>query len=307
VQRVLLTGSTGFVGHHLASALLNQGLEVHLLIRPNSNRARIQSLPGAPVIHVHDGTIRRMVRIVQQAAPDTVFHLASHIVAEHQGEDIEPLIASNILLGTQLLEAATRVATPYFVNTGTFFQHYEGRSYSPVSLYAATKQAFQDVLQYYVETTPVAAITLTLFDTYGPDDSRPKLLNLLLRAAKDGRPLLLSPGEQEVDLVFISDVVQAFFRAANILVTSGKEISGRSFSVDTGHRLPLREVVRIFECVTGYHLRIQWGARPYRPREVMTPWKGETLPGWKPTVDLERGIRLTISSQGVEVGAGGGS
>lgn len=307
MQRVLLTGSTGFVGHHLASALLNHGLEVHLLIRPNSNRARIQTLPGAPVIHVHDGTIGGMVRIVQQAAPDTVFHLASHIVAEHQGEDIERLIASNILLGTQLLEAAARVAIPYFVNTGTFFQHYEGQVYSPVSLYAATKQGFQDILQYYVESTPVAAITLTLFDTYGPNDSRPKLLNLLMRAAKDGRPLLMSPGEQEVDLVFISDVVRAFFRAANILETSGKEISGRSFSVDTGHRLPLREVVRVFEYVTGYHPRIQWGARPYRPREVMTPWKGETLPGWKPTVDLERGIRLTISAQPVEVGVGGGS
>jgi hypothetical protein len=55
----------------------------------------------------------------------------------------------------------------------------------------------------------------------------------------------------------------------------------------------LKKVASIYQKVAGKKLRIVWGGKPYRVREVMTPWKGKLLPGWKAAVDLETGIRKT--------------
>ena len=65
------------------------------------------------------------------------------------------------------------VGVKILVNTGTSWQHYENKDYSPVNLYAATKQSFEAILQYYVEVASLKAITLKLFETYGLDDPRP--------------------------------------------------------------------------------------------------------------------------------------
>ena len=62
-------------------------------------------------------------------------------------------------------------------------------------------------------------------------------------------------------------------------------------------RVTLRELVAIFERVTQAPLRIEWGGRPYRQREVMEPWgEGRPLPGWTPRVGLEEGLARTLSA-----------
>lgn len=287
---VLVTGATGFVGYHLAAALLAQGRAVHLIVRPGGATARLARLPGAPVVHEHDGTTGGMARIVERAAPRTVFHLASLFLAQHAPEDVEPLIRSNILFGTQLLEAAAAHGVPCLVSAGTSWQHYERSDYRAVCLYAATKQAFEDIMRFYADAYPLRALTLKLFDTYGPADPRNKLFALLRRAAERGEPLALSPGEQKLDLVYVDDVVRAFLHAERRLRSEQADLAG-AYGVGSGRLVTLREVAALYQRVTGRHVDIRWGERPYRQREVMVPWGGESLPGWQATTDLETGIR----------------
>lgn len=177
------------------------------------------------------------------------------------------------------------------INTGTSWQHYENRDYSPVCLYAATKQAFEAILQYYTETTPLRTITLKLFDTYGPNDLRPKLFTLLRKVATENQPLAMSPGEQLIDMVYIDDVVDAFVIAAErLLAEEGQR--HEVYALSSGNPIMLKELVQIYSNVVGKQLPIQWGGRPYRIREVMVPWNsGKCLPRWKPKVSINKGIR----------------
>lgn len=80
-------------------------------------------------------------------------------------------------------------------------------------------------MQYYIEASGLRVITLKLFDTYGPDDPRPKLMNLIQRMAMDNQPLAMSPGEQQIDLVHVEDVVRAFMVASERLLAG--EVTGR--------------------------------------------------------------------------------
>lgn len=286
----LLTGATGFVGSHLARRLIRDGWQVHIISRAGSH------LPDMPEFaqvmnHVHDGSSERMVSCVAQAKPDVVFHLASLIVLQHATTDVESLVTSNVLFGNQLLEAMKINGITKIINTGTSWQHYNNEEYNPVCLYAATKQAFEAILEYYIQADSFKAITLKLFDTYGPDDTRSKLFNLLNKAITTGMPLDMSPGEQLIDLVHIDDVTNAYLIAAKRLL-NGQVFQLENYGVTSGNALPLKELVELYAELTGKDVPVNWGARPYRIREVMSPWQpSELLPEWQTTVTLQSGIR----------------
>ncbi len=296
MTRVLITGGVGFVGSHLTRRCLHEDWQVGVTYLPQEDLSQIGDVKTRISAFPVNGTTEDVLSIVERFQPDLIFHLASVFLVRHSSEQIMNLINSNITFGTQILEAMARFNVQYFINTGTSWQHYLGDNYNPVNLYAATKQAFDDILEYYVQANRIRAITLKIFDTYGPADHRPKLFNILTRAANEGSRLDMSLGEQLIDMVYIDDVVSAFLVAAKRLF-NGKVTHHDHYAVSSGNPIPLRELVEIYQHVTRQKLNIVWGGRPYREREVMVPWKcGKRLPGWRPKIRLEQGI-LNLSEE----------
>jgi nucleoside-diphosphate-sugar epimerase len=296
-HRVLLTGGAGFVGSHLTRACLKEGWKVGVIYQPQAGFSQLEDVRTQINSYPVNGTTENILSIVEEFQPELVFHLASIFLVQHAPRDIPTLIDSNITFGVQLLEAMAKSRSPYLVNAGTSWQHYQNSDYNPVNLYAATKQAFEDILEYYVQAYRIRAITLKLYDTFGPADPRPKLINVLRHSAKEKSRLDMSPGDQLIDLVYIDDVVNAFMVSARRLFDD-KVVSHERFAVSSGKPVRLRDLVAIYERVSGQSLDISWGGRPYREREVMKPWShGKRLPGWRPMVDLVEGIRKTLEQK----------
>lgn len=295
-QIALITGATGFIGSHLARRLLRERWEVHIITRQQSSLTLLGETSKAIKQHYYDYTTESLVDIVDAVQPDIVFHLASLALANHTAADIRPLIEANVLLGTQLLEAMHIQRAYRLINTGTYWQHFNNASYSPVCLYAATKQAFDAIITYYVETAAFNVITLSLFDTYGENDPRPKLLNQLQSAWQSNKRLTMSPGDQLIDLVHVDDVVEAFVLAAERLRAS--DGAGHvEYAVSSGNPISLRELVALCEEIVGATLPIIWGGRPYRDREVMVPWNtGKCLPGWVPRIPIREGLTRLLTN-----------
>jgi len=295
MKKILITGATGYIGSNLSRKLIHDGIEVHTLILPDINYEYIEDIKYDINYHVYDGTTGSVFDAVKNSKPDIVYHLASLFLSEHKSEDIINLINSNILLGTQLLESMSQLGVKYLINTGTSWQHYMNEEYNPVNLYAATKQAFEDILKYYTEAGFINAISLHLFDTYGPGDNRPKLFKLLKNAADKNETLNMSPGEQLIDLVYIDDVVDAFKLAGNYILLNNK-ITNDVYGVSSGIPLPLKTIVEEFVKAYGKIIPINWDGRPYRKREVMNPWFGyNNLPNWAPRIPYNIGINKLIN------------
>lgn len=263
---------------------------MHAVVRPASDLQPLRR--ENPVeVHVHDGTTRGMLAIMRAAVPDIVVHLAAMASAEHESENVEPLVQANVLFPTQLAEAAAAQGVRMFINTQTYWQHYKGEEYNPVSLYAACKEAFEKILRYYVEASGIRAINLVLFDTYGEGDERPKLFNLLKKAARSGKPLAMTQGEQLIDLLHVDDVAEAYSVAARLL-ERGAIKRQETYAVRSGAPVRLRDLVNIYAEVTGRSVPVEWGKRRYREREMMAPWQGgEPLPGWSARIALREGIK----------------
>ncbi len=134
-------------------------------------------------------------------------------------------------------------------------------------------------------------ITLKLFDTYGPDDPRPKLFTLLRKVAEEQTELAMSPGEQLIDLVYIDDVVEGYLLAAKRLMDN-KVSSVEEYALSSGNPISLKKLIAVYGQTIGKPLPIKWGGRPYRPSEVMVSWdKGKKLSGWEPEIELIEGIK----------------
>ncbi|MBF0180663.1 MAG: NAD(P)-dependent oxidoreductase [Magnetococcales bacterium] len=287
----LITGATGYVGSRLARALVARGWTVHAVAR------RAAPPPDGVTPHLHDGTTEGMGKVLDAARPEVVFHLAAVTTAQHREADVTRMVEANLLFATQLLDAMARHGVTRLVNTGSFWQHHGNRDYGPVNLYAATKQAFEDIVTYYVEACGIRAITLHLSNTYGPDDPRRMLFASLARLQSDDPELAMSPGEQRIDLIHIDDVTSAFRVAAERLLAN-QGVGHERFAVSSGQAVRIKDLVRMIEDGTGRRLPVLWGGRPYHPREMMQPWdKGERLPGWRPEVSLEEGIPRSLPDE----------
>ncbi len=295
-MNILITGSTGFIGKHLSRKLIEDGHEIHAVIRNSSDTKFLKK--HKIKFFVFDGNIKQLAQYIRENKIIGVIHLASLFLTQHKPEDIRSLIDSNILFGTEVLEAASIAKVSWFINTSSYWQHYKNKDYSPTNLYSATKKAFEDISRYYIESCPINFVTIKLFDTFGPEDTRSKVFNLWDKVANTKEKLDMSKGEQIMDINYIENVIDGYVRLVD-LVSKDKQrkLSGKSFVI-SGERMTLKNLAKLFMATTKNNLNINWGGRPYREREIMIPWtKGKKIPGWKPKISLKEGLRRTFTKK----------
>ncbi len=288
-MKALITGITGYVGTHLAINLDNKGHEVAGLYRPSS----------LPQIHIQKARLwpatdegHGFREALMEFRPNVVIHLAAHYLPQHRPEDIGPLVRANIQYGAHLLEAMRESSCDAMVFAGTSWQHYHDANYCPANLYAATKQAFSSLADYYRDAHGLRFLELHLYDCYGPNDPRRKLLNQMKENARNTTPLPMSNGEQRIHLIHVHDLTNGLALACQQAL---KLLPGQRalYRMPSPKAISLRELVEQFNQSNPRHpLQVIWGNLPYREREIFTPWEnGEILPGWEPCIKLAEGLR----------------
>jgi nucleoside-diphosphate-sugar epimerase len=295
--RILLTGATGYIGTNLARLLVDEQHSISALVRPGSNTDRIAGFVNCCTI---SPTMEDIPDVVENLAPDIAIHLASQ---QGKGaESITELLSTNIELGTRLLEALSNTTCKGFINTGSYWQYSENGKFLPNSLYAASKSAFQTILESYTACGKINSTTLVLYDVYGPGDWREKFLNVLLREAALNRSVPATSGKQIVGLCHISDVINGFHIAAKALSDcSATPVNDISFLLPERF-LTLREVVNTMQSLTSAKLSVSWGEKRYDDGQIMAPFAdGPVLNSWKPQLTLEEGLTSVLRACNMDV------
>ncbi len=297
--KILVTGASGYVGREFIRSVQNK-YHVVALVRESSDIYELKQINCEVEVFC---TYDDIFNIFDKHKIDGIVHFASMVLVEHTRKDLEGMIDSNIIFGTYLLEASQYFDVKWFINTGTFWQNYDGNNYTPVNLYASTKEAFEKIASYYADIGNLTFVTIKLNDVFGPNDNRAKIFNLLLRSLKTGEKLEMSPGNQIIDISYISDVVGAYISLITIL-ENGNDISrvkNKSFVVSNKNKVTLREFVDILQNITKSKLNITWGAKEYRVREVMNPYSlGDPVPGWHQRFSLHDAMLEIVNNTNTE-------
>ena len=149
-NKCVMTGATGYIGSHILKYLLFKGWDIHIVSDPQYGYDNIEDVLQQIDVFEYDGNILALCDFFQKVKPDVVFHLAAAVITNYKPEQVPVLIQSNVQFGTEILEAMKSSETSLIVSTGSYWQNYNSDTYNPVDLYAATKEAFEKIVQLYV-------------------------------------------------------------------------------------------------------------------------------------------------------------
>lgn len=297
MKRVIITGGTGFVGANLARRLLQEGHEVHLLVRQGFAPWRIEEIRADVRLHEVDlGNRESLLPVIDEIRPDWVFHLATHGAYSSQN-DLSQIVRTNILGTVNLVEACLKSGFEAFVNTGSsseygFKDHApsEKEWLEPNSYYAVGKASATLFCRHTAQSRGVLLPTLRLYSVYGPYEEPARLMPaLIVRGLRGELPPLVNPDVAR-DYVYVDDICEAYLLAAT---RTGQE-PGAVYNLGTGVQTSLGEVVSTARKLMNITAEPQWGAMPNRQWDTSV-WVADHRKaldelGWRPEFTFERGL-----------------
>lgn len=299
LKTALVTGGNGYLGSVLVRHLVECGFTVHAIA--HKNRQVLDRVLPEGQIHVLTGDLSDTVELTGRLKPDAIFHLATDQTEPKDIGGMLHILQNNLALGTALLQgAALCPKSPVFLNAGTYWQFADPDYIAGNSFYAATKQAFHDILLYFRRAYKIRSTTLILYDTIGLTDPRSKLWNKLVEALP-GTQFPMSGGKQTVDIVHVDDIVRGFVHAANLL--DADELPGPLYALRSNEPKILRDFIEDLSDSGILDLQFVWGKIPYWSGQIFQVWQGERLPGWRAAIDIKETIaemaRRQASNRGI--------
>jgi dTDP-glucose 4,6-dehydratase len=307
-KAVLVTGAGGFIGSHVAEALLRNGCRVRALVRYNSagRRGHLEALAGRPHarLQIIAGDVTD-ARCVEEAVAgcDVVLHLAALIGIPYSYHAPESYLSTNIRGTLNLLEACRKMKTKRLVVTSTS-EVYGTAVYTPIdekhplqgqSPYSATKIGADKLAEAYFRSFELPVVSLRPFNTYGPRQSaRAVIPTILSQALSDAEEIHLGSLEPKRDLTFVEDTARAF-----VLAAEAPGIEGETIHFGQGEAVSVGDLARICLAVAGSRARIVSQAERRRPEKsevgllLCDAAKAKRLLQWAPRVALEEGLRRT--------------
>jgi UDP-glucose 4-epimerase len=300
-RTVLVTGGCGFIGSHLAEALLAAGATVRVLGRYNSRSDR-GFLTGNehPSLQVKLGDVADPW-FVQAAAEgvDTIFHLAALIGIPYSYAAPSQYVATNVHGTLAVLEAARRHGVRRVVHTSTS-ETYGTAQYVPIderhplvaqSPYAATKIAADKLAESYALSFALPVTVLRPFNTFGPRQSLRAVIPSLMTQALYGEEIVVGSLEPVRDMNYVLDTVAAF-----LAIGAADGVVGNVYNVGSGRGVTIGEIAALVQKVAGVDKPVRQVEERVRPagseveRLVCDFSRAAAAFGYAPSYTLEAGL-----------------
>lgn len=309
-RQAFVTGAGGFIGSHLVELLLERGYAVRALVRYNSrsNWGWLEQLrarePAGLEVALGDVADAQQMRALVKGC-DVVLHLAALIGIPYSYEAPASYVRTNVSGTLNLLQAALEADVKRFVHTSTS-ETYGTARYVPIdeehplqgqSPYSASKIAADKLVESYVCSFGLPAVTVRPFNTYGPRQSARAVIPTILAQALAGPEVRLGSLDPVRDLTYVTDTAAGFLAAAE----AGDDAVGQVFNLGTGEAVTIGQLVQtLFELLGGEH-RVVTDERRVRPaqsevlRLISDNARARQVLRWVPRVGLREGLERTAA------------
>jgi len=297
----LVTGGAGFIGSHLADALIGRGHQVRIVDNFSSGKkANVPS--GAEIVEgdlADDGVAAAAV-----AGCEYVLHQAAIPSVPRSVNDPLGTNRANVDATLQMLVAARDAGVRRLVFAGSSSEYgnspvqpkREDMRPAPITPYALQKWAGEQYCAMFSSLYGLETVSIRYFNVFGPrqapDSPYSGVISLFIKAFLSGQaPLIHGDGRQTRDFTYVSNVVDGVLAAA-----TAEGISGEVINVATGGRVSLLELARALQLITGTDLQPTLG--PPREGDVKDSqadiFKARKMLGYEPAVPFEEGLRRTV-------------
>jgi len=291
-KNIIITGGTGYIGQNLALSLSkDKKLKIAVIKRKKSIYPSKISKEKNILKFNYNGTILSLCNAFKKFKPDLIIHLAANVQTSHTSKNLKDIIDSNILFSTFVLEAMKICNIKNIINTGTYWQ-YHYKHYSPIALYAATKEAFEKILEFYVQNYDFKSISLILYDVYGSNDKRNKIINYLMINKDKDTCINLYGGEQLFYPIHINDVIKGFEVALNMIFNLNKP-SHKKYTLKPNEIFKFKNFISIFYNSFDCSFKIKWSRNGNSQKRYLKDNKTlfSNLPKWSSKISIREGLK----------------
>jgi len=308
-KRVLLTGAGGFIGSHLAEALVARGCKLRAFVRYNSRSecGWIDTFPHRirRQIEIYAGdlkdqnAVRRSMRDCQ-----VVFHLGALIGIPYSYIHPRDYLQTNIAGTTNILMACLDLSVLRLVHVSTS-EVYGTAQYVPMdenhpkvaqSPYSASKIAADMMAESFYCSYGLPIVTIRPFNTFGPRQSPRAVIPTMVSQGLNDSEISLGDITPTRDFTYVTDTVEGIIKGAET-----ESIKGETINLGSGSEISIENLAKKVAKLLGLELNLKQDSKRIRPEEsevkrlLSDNSKAQRLLGWKPVVSLEEGLQATIN------------
>jgi UDP-glucuronate 4-epimerase len=314
MKRTLLTGGAGFIGSHVAEALLRRGDQLtivdslHDFYPPAWKKENLQEVQRSGEFDLHCVDIcdkSRLRAVVSHVLPDQIIHLAARAGVRPSLEEPGAYVDVNVQGTVNLLELCRefRVRKFIFGSSSSVYGATSRAPFSedqvelrPISPYAATKLAGEMLCFTYAHLYKFPVVCLRFFTVYGARQRPDLAIHKFTALIEAGRPLpIFGTGSTGRDYTYVADIV------AGVLSASDYDPPGAApfdvFNLGNSRPVKLSELIDLLERATGKKAVCE--QEPVQPGDVPLTWadisKAGHLLGYRPTMSLKAGLESFVA------------
>ena len=300
-MKILITGSSGFVGSHLLQRLLERKKdEVAILLRNPGVSWRLALIPDLSDAHIIQGSLDEANSYkdkLKYFSPDIIVNLAwNGVKGVDRNSNSQWDNVANLL---ELVEIGHECGVKKFIGFGSQGEYgnlnkkiSENDHERPTTSYGISKLAACHLGRVAASRLDIQFAWIRLFDPYGPKDGVTWFLPYIIKELLKGRNPKITKAQQLWDYIYIDDVIDAIVK-----IVDKDDIHG-IFNLGSGQSIELKQIVNKVKNLINPNLNIQFGAVPYREDQIMHLEsdidKISNEIEWTPAVKIDEGLKKTI-------------
>lgn len=299
MKRVVVTGATGMIGATLIDILIEDGIEVTAIVRPNS--AKMNNLAKNEKVTIVECAVSNLLSLAELLTGpyDVFYHFAWDGTYGKSRDDLF-LQEMNIRYTLEAVELAHKLGCYAFVGAGSQaeFGYVDGvisdnLPKEPITGYGIAKLTAGRMSAALCRQYGMRQSWGRIVSTYGPRDNSYTMVMSAVNGMLEGKRMQFTKGEQMWDYLYGEDCSRAFYMIGKY----GRD--GKAYTIGSGITRPLKDYITIIRDVVNPSLDIGIGELPYYPNQVMhleadiSELTADT--GFVPEVDFEEGIRRILA------------
>ncbi|SHM69782.1 UDP-glucuronate 4-epimerase [Roseovarius litoreus] len=324
MKRILITGTAGFIGFHLAKLLLDEGFVVHgidaitdyydVTLKRRRHQMLLQS-PGFTATECWLEEADRIGEVARKFAPDVIVHLAAQAGVRYSLENPRAYLDSNIIGTFNIMEAARELGVEHLLmaSTSSVYGANEDMPFSEtekadtqLTFYAATKKANEAMAHSYAHLWNLPTTMFRFFTVYGPWGRPDLALFKFVDAMLDGRPIdIYNHGDMYRDFTYVEDLVRGICLLIDAVpvrpesaddIEAGDSLSPvapyRIVNIGNSEKVRLLDFIEAIEEALGIEAKRNY--MDMQTGDVPATWADasllKNLTGYQPQTDVRDGI-----------------
>ena len=270
MHKILLTGSSGFIGSNILNSF-SKDYKFYILVRKKPIKRYLKNKNIKIIKFKKYNSLNSKLKKIKI---DTVIHCATHYVKDHKFQDIEKLCYSNLIFGNIILENLKNLKASKFINFSTVWEDGNAKKDNIENLYSAYKKNFSTILSFYKKNLKkVNFYELMVSDTFGNNDQRKKIIHTLKMNYHKNKSTAIISKNLYMNLLNVSDIINA------IELILKKNVIPKKYSITNTFYIKILDLIKIFNTRSQKRLKVKWLSNR-KIKYKIYPY--DKLNGWKP-------------------------